>query len=189
MKKVENVKYSTALVFAILVSVGCSKQEPQTEISVNVSTKTSESNTKVTISDESFPEAPDFVLSDLSGKPVQLSEFKGKMVILNFWATWCGPCREEIPDFVDLYKKHMDKGLVIIGISLDQAGGDMVKAFVSRYKMNYPVLLTDNQVDNIYGGVYVIPTTFIISRNGRVVNKIIGNPGIEAFKREIDQWL
>ena len=101
MKKVENVKYSTALVFAILVSVGCSKQEPQTEISVNVSTKTSESNTKVTISDESFPEAPDFVLSDLSGKPVQLSELKGKMGILYFWALWVGPGRVDSRDVVE----------------------------------------------------------------------------------------
>ena len=189
MKKIENVKYSTTLVFALLLSVSCSKQESQTEINVQASTKTTELTAKVGISDASFPAAPDFVLSDLSGKPVQLSEFKGKMVILNFWATWCGPCREEIPDFVDLYKKHMDKGLIIIGISLDQAGEKMVKTFVSRYKMNYPVLLTDNQVDNIYGGVYVIPTTFIINRNGRVVNKIIGNPGIEVFKREIKQWL
>ncbi len=189
MKKIENAKYSAPLVFAILLSVSCSKQESQTETNVHASTKTSELTAKVGISDADFPEAPDFVLSDLAGKPVQLTEFKGKMVILNFWATWCGPCREEIPDFVDLYKKHKDRGLIIIGISLDQAGGDMVKSFVSRYKMNYPVLLTDNQIENSYGGVYSIPTTFIISRNGRVVNRFIGNPGIEAFKREINKWL
>ena len=187
MRKIEKVIFIFAPIFFLIA--GCSKHEAQTEVNMEAVTRTAEIFLNEEVSDSKYPEAPDFVLADLSGNPVQLSDFKGKMIILNFWATWCGPCREEIPFFVEMYKKHKDDGLMILGISLDQAGVETVKHFADKYNMNYPVLLTDNQVHYVYGGIQAIPTSFIISRNGRVVNRFNGNPGEEAIKHEIEKWL
>src|SRR5690348_13547526 len=85
--------------------------------------------------------APDWHLSDVDGKPVKLSDFKGKVVILDFWATWCPPCRAEIPEFVAIQKKYADKGFTVIGISLDQQGASVVKSFMNQLGMNYPVVI------------------------------------------------
>ncbi|MDH7512324.1 MAG: TlpA disulfide reductase family protein [Clostridiales bacterium] len=122
--------------------------------------------------------APDFELTDLSGKKIALADYKGKVLFLNFWATWCPPCREEIPDFIEAYKENKDKGLEILGVSLDTKSKDFVIAFVEKYKINYPVVLeskskTQRLIDDYEPGQF-IPTTIIIDKQGRVRHKQVG---------------
>jgi len=133
--------------------------------------------------------APDFTLYTATGEPVQLSKYRGQVVILDFWATWCGPCRKEIPGFVNLYNQYRDKGLTIIGVSLDQKGWDVVKPFIQEYNINYPVVLGNSEVVNDYGGIRAIPTTFIIDRNGRVVDRVVGYHPESFFRQRIEPLL
>jgi peroxiredoxin len=115
------------------------------------------------------PKAPNFGLKSSKGEVVELAKLKGKVVVINFWATWCGPCRAEIPGFLDIYRKYKSRGLEIVGISLDENGWDVVKPFVQKYKIRYPVVLGDRKVVYDYGGIQAIPTTFIVDREGNVV--------------------
>ncbi len=115
------------------------------------------------------PIAPAWKLADLDGKPVSLADFKGKVVILDFWATWCAPCRDEIPGFVELQKKFADQGLVVVGVSMDQEGAAFVQRFVKEHGVTYPVVLGNPEVAAAYDGIDALPTTFIIDREGKVV--------------------
>lgn len=133
--------------------------------------------------------AADFVLEDLDGKSLKLFDFEGKVIILDFWATHCPPCRKEIPDFIKLYDKYRDKGLVIIGISLDRCGVEKVKSFCRENGVNYPVVTGDREVIASYGGIRYIPTTFIIDKNKNIVKKFIGYTSINVFEREIKALL
>jgi peroxiredoxin len=125
---------------------------------------------------EELQDAPLFTLNDVDGNSVSLSDYHGKVVFVNFWATWCPPCRAEIPDFVKLIDKYGDDGFVILGISVDQpADVHKIPGFVDQYKMNYPVLLdTRGEVVNLYGGVRAVPTTFVLNRDGKALGKIEG---------------
>jgi DsbE subfamily thiol:disulfide oxidoreductase len=118
--------------------------------------------------------APTWKLQSLDGKSVRFDDFKGKVVILDFWATWCGPCREEIPGLIDLQKKYEKQGLAVVGISLDDGDAEVVKAFVRKLGMNYPVLLGDDKVQQAFGGIDAIPATFVIDRHGHIVKKYVG---------------
>ena len=111
--------------------------------------------------------APEFSLKNLSGQTVRLADYRGKIVVLDFWATWCPPCRKEIPDFVQLQKDYGEKGVQILGISVDRGGTKLLTPFAEKYKINYPILLSDGKVDQAYGGITGIPTTFIIDQIGR----------------------
>jgi peroxiredoxin len=124
--------------------------------------------------------APAFTLQNLDGKNVKLSDFKGKVTIIDFWATWCPPCRAEIPDFIDLYKTYQKKGLVIIGIALDDK--PKVQKFVKDQKINYPILLGNQEIANLYGGISGIPTTFIIDRKGEIIKTFVGQRSKEDFE-------
>ena len=133
--------------------------------------------------------APGWELQDLAGKTVHLADFKGKVVILDFWATWCPPCRAEIPGFIDLQKKYQAQGLVIVGVSLDDAGVDTVKAFVQKMGMNYPVVMSDKNVISTYGNIEAIQTTFVIDRSGRIVKQHLGLTDESLFESEIKPLL
>ena len=157
---------------------------------------TAASATKTTISDnrpnsgsDSTTPALAWELKDVDGKLVKSSSFAGKVVILDFWATWCGPCRMEIPEFVELQRKYADKGLAVVGVSLDQGGASAVKGFMTRTGVNYPVVLADEAVVSAFGGVEAIPTTFVIDRRGRIVGKHIGYTEKSEFEAEIKSLL
>lgn len=133
--------------------------------------------------------APEWRLKDLDGKPVKLSDFKGKVVILNFWATWCPPCRQEIPDFIALQKQYADKGLVIVGVSLDEGGPALVKPFVKKMGINYPIVMGDQKTAAAYGGIQVVPTTFVIDKNGKIAAQHDGGADRATFESEIKPLL
>ncbi|MDY6844154.1 MAG: TlpA disulfide reductase family protein [Thermodesulfobacteriota bacterium] len=133
--------------------------------------------------------APDFALKDLEEKVVKLSDFKGKVVILNFWAMWCPPCRKEIPDLIDLYKTYKESNVQVIGISLDEMRTKKLKSFVQTYRINYPILLGNRKVVRDYGGIIGIPTSFIIDKKGVIYNRYSGYQKKEAFEQAIKKLL
>ncbi len=118
--------------------------------------------------------APDFELKDLDGKSVRLSDLKGKAVLLNFWATWCPPCKEEIPWFVDFQKQYGPQGLQIVGVSMDEAKPETIAKFAAEMHMNYPVLVGTDHVADLYGGVEALPTSFYIGRDGKIAKTVFG---------------
>lgn len=134
------------------------------------------------------PMAPDFSLTGLNGEKVDLNDYKGKVLMVDFWATWCGPCRVEIPGFVELQNRYRDQGFAIVGISKDD-GPEVVRDFYKEYKMNYPVALANDDVDQLYGGIIGLPTTFLIGRDGRIYAKHTGTTDISVFEQEIKTLL
>jgi thiol-disulfide isomerase/thioredoxin len=118
--------------------------------------------------------APDFTLESLEGKPVSLSELRGKAVLLNFWATWCGPCKIETPWLVELQTQYGPQGLQVVGVAMDDSGKEDIAKFAKDMGVNYPVLLGKEAVGDAYGGIPALPESFFIGRDGRIVDKIIG---------------
>jgi cytochrome c biogenesis protein CcmG/thiol:disulfide interchange protein DsbE len=112
--------------------------------------------------------APDFTLRDRAGAEIQLSHLKGKVVLLNFWATWCTGCKQEIPWFMDFQTKYKDDGLSVLGVSLDDEGWKVLKPYLAEHSMNYTVVLGNDAVADAYGGVDALPTTLLIDREGRI---------------------
>ena len=127
----------------------------------------------------------DFTMKDMDGKSVSLASYKGKVVLLNFWATWCGPCKAEIPGFVELQAKYGDT-LAIVGYSVDDTA-DKAKAFAAEYKINYPILLGEGREDvqDAYGPIWGIPASFLISKDGKVCKKHLGIAPRNVFDKEI----
>jgi len=138
---------------------------------------------------QSKQKAPDFTLRSADGKTYQLSKLQGKVVVVNFWATWCGPCRREIPDFIEVFRKYQGEGLEIVGISLDQGGWNDVTPFLKQNKINYPVVLGDDKISEEYGGINAIPTTFIIDKNGYIVDTHVGMMSKAQLEAKIKQLL
>ena len=118
--------------------------------------------------------APDFALQSIDGKTVRLSDFRGKAVLLNFWATYCAPCRIEMPWFVELQDRYAAEGLQVVGVAMDDASPDDIEKFASELGVNYPILVGEETVGNAYGGVQFLPSTFYIGRDGKVVGKVFG---------------
>ncbi|MDO8677163.1 MAG: TlpA disulfide reductase family protein [Acidobacteriota bacterium] len=131
------------------------------------------------------PANMDFTMKDLDGQNVSLSSYKGKVVLLNFWATWCGPCKAEIPGFVELQEKYQGQ-LVIVGFSVDDTA-EKARAYATLYKMNYPILLGEGREDvqDAYGPIWGIPASFIISKDGRVCRKHLGIAPKAVFEKEV----
>jgi thiol-disulfide isomerase/thioredoxin len=129
--------------------------------------------------------APAWSLKDVSGKDVSSAQFAGKVVVVDFWATWCGPCREEIPGYIALQKKYGADKLAIVGVSLDQAGPGVVKAFMEKHGVNYPMVMGDDAAVAQFGGVEAIPTTFLIDRSGQIRDRKVGAMPAAEYERKI----
>jgi thiol-disulfide isomerase/thioredoxin len=132
--------------------------------------------------------APPFSLIDLNGRKLELADHKGKVVLLDFWATWCGPCQIEIPGFVELQERYRDQGLVIIGVAMDNSP-EPVREFYREFRMNYPVVMGDERISELYGGILGLPTTFVIGRDGRIYSKHVGATAVSDIEEEIRQLL
>ena len=132
--------------------------------------------------------APEFSLQDLSGKPLDLAGYNGKVVLLNFWATWCTPCRGEIPQFVDFQNTYGPQGLQLLGISMDD-DPKPVREFYQQFRMNYPVAIGNATVAESYGGILGLPVTFLIAPDGRIAAKYVGATDMAALQQKIQSLL
>ncbi len=129
--------------------------------------------------------APEFSLKDATGATVKLADYRGKVVLLNFWATWCGPCKVEIPWFMDFEKTYKDRDFAVLGVSMDDDGWQSVKPYVRDRKINYRMVIGTDELAQLYGGVDSLPTTFIIDRDGRIAAHHIGLVGKSDYENEI----
>src|SRR5215472_15191937 len=133
--------------------------------------------------------APDFSLESLDGKHMRLSDWRGKAVLLNFWATWCGPCKIEMPWFVELQKQYGPQGLQVIGVAMDDSSQEDIEKFVKEMGVNYPILIGKEAVGQDYGGVNVLPTTFFLDRDGKIVAREFGLQSRSVFVDNIKKAL
>lgn len=143
---------------------------------------------------QSFQLAPEFELQNLDGSMLKLSDLRGKVILLDFWATWCGPCRAGIPHLNDLYAAHKEEGLEIVGVSVDRdrgntSGMDLVRQFTQKIRMDYPLVMADARTVNAYGGIRSIPTAFLIDRDGRVRKRYVGLQQKSVFERDMKELL
>lgn len=149
--------------------------------------KTSATSGKATTEDRK--PAPEFSLKDGDGRTVSLAGYRGKVVLLNFWATWCGPCKFEIPWFKEFEQNYKDRGFAVLGVSMDEEGWDVVKPFVAELQVNYRILMGDDTTAQLYGGVNSLPTSFLIDREGRIASVHVGLVGKGDYEDEIERLL
>jgi cytochrome c biogenesis protein CcmG/thiol:disulfide interchange protein DsbE len=133
--------------------------------------------------------APDFTLPAVDGSMVSMSDYRGKVVLVDFWATWCPPCQEMIPVLSKLNKRYSDKGLVILGVSLDRDGLEVLGSFVHENMIPYKVIMGDTRIGNAFGGVSTIPTLYIVDRDGRLVRKLTGYHSFGQLEEQVKKYL
>lgn len=187
-------KFSAALLLAtsvVLAGVSCAKTESEAESKAAVAASPT-AGIPPLLAKPALPilkKAPSWTLKDVDGREVKSTDFKGKVVVIDFWATWCPPCRKEIPDYIAMQKKYADRGLVILGISLDEITPAEVKAFGEKLKMNYPILVGDADTADAFGGIEGLPTAFVIDREGNVRHVKVGLANAEAYEKLIASLL
>ena len=176
-----------AVAFAVLISgaVACSPRKEDQPPKPKV---TADGTAKPAATIAALPKlgaAPAWTLQDLAGKPVSSADLKGKVVVVDFWATWCGPCKMEIPGYIALQQKYGKDGLVIVGVSLDQGGPEVVKPFAEKNGINYPLVMGDEGIVAAFGGVEGIPTTFLIDRSGQIRDRKVGAEETAVYEKKI----
>ncbi len=134
-------------------------------------------------------QAPDFVLPTLAGDSLRLSELRGQIVVVNFWATWCAPCLEEIPELIALHDELNPHGLTVLGVAIDEEGEVLVRPFAERLGITYPVLLDDGAVAEAFGGVWALPTTYVIDPEGQIMQRVIGLFPVKEMHSEFRKML
>ncbi|MCH8119361.1 MAG: TlpA family protein disulfide reductase [Planctomycetes bacterium] len=184
------IKLFCLILVLTFIAAGCKKKEPEPQQQDQAKVEAEEKPT----GDKAPPgpgakPAPSFTLQDLKGNQISLSDFKGKVVILDFWATWCPPCVVEIPHFIALYEQYKDQGFAMVGISVDLEGISVVKSFALKHRVNYPILMADGQVQKAYGGISNIPTTFVIDSAGNIRRKYVGYKDKAVFEADIKALL
>jgi cytochrome c biogenesis protein CcmG/thiol:disulfide interchange protein DsbE len=153
---------------------------------------------KVTLSSAAVRPAPDLTLKDLDGKSLSLAQYKGKVVLVNFWATWCEPCQVEIPWLIEMQQKYADKGFTVLGIAMDEEGASVVTPWVnkerfdvngSKSQMNYPIVIGDDAAADKFGGLLGYPTSVLINRDGKIVKRITGIISYDEISKSIESQL
>lgn len=133
--------------------------------------------------------APAFALQDADGRTANLADYRGKVVVLNFWATWCTPCKIEIPWFVNFERQYKDRGFAVLGVAMDNEGWDVVRPFLAESGINYRVLMTDEKTRELYGGIEEVPTTYLIDRDGRIARTHLGLVSRDIYEKDIKTLL
>ena len=133
--------------------------------------------------------APGFQLTTLDGTPITRDSLRGRVVLLNFWATWCPPCRVEMPGFQEVYDEHRDAGFVVLGVSTDAVGRATVREFLREEGISYPVAMANGEIVNAYGGARVLPTSFLIDREGRIRHEVRGYFAEVALRQAVQRLL
>jgi thiol-disulfide isomerase/thioredoxin len=170
----------------LAVSAGCgSATETKTTTAVKAEKSVKTVTSKPAVDTSQLQAAPAWALVDLAGKPVTSESLKGKVVIVDFWATWCGPCRAAIPHLMDLHKLYKDKGFEVVGVSLDQQGPAVVQSFVTQHEIPYTIAMGNQKIVSDFGGVRGIPTAFIISQDGKIYRKIVGLVPREQYEKDV----
>ena len=196
------MKYKVSINFFFIIVIliwGCDNSSAQLGSKSSNKKSLIAQNTNSDKSDDNLILAPNFTLANLKGDLVSLDDLKGKVILLNFWGTWCGPCRVEIPDFIKLMNKHKDNGLEIVGITLTSGSPDRISSFASQWGINY-TLLTDiegdetQNVTTLYGKatgrqIRGIPTTFLIDRDGFIRQSYVGPRSEQVFYKDIQPHL
>jgi thiol-disulfide isomerase/thioredoxin len=182
MKKITIIVVTVAVMIGLMFYADRVTRKPKQALSVS------------TMSASGKP-APEVKLQDLDGKEVALSDLRGKVVFVNFWATWCGPCQDEIPSLIDLQNQYASKGFTVVGIAMDEEGKSVVAPFVAKelydvkgqkLHINYPILLGTDEASDRFGGILGYPTSFLISRNGTQLMKFQGPPDLEVITQAIE---
>ena len=187
-KTLSVIGVGSALACALLWT-GCSDFSPP-KPAPKVSQEQKPAAAQFNLSDAVGQPTPQFKLKDGDGQTVRPADYKGKVVLLDFWATWCGPCKIEIPWFMDFERQFKDQGFAVVGVSMDEDGWTAIKPYVQNMKMNYRVLLGNDDVSTAYGGLDSLPTTLLIDRQGRIASVHVGvSMGKEEFKNAIVQLL
>lgn len=180
----------TALLMALAIVAGCADPSDQERPRID-----SMASAEVDLPppelppEDSLQMAPAFALPSLEGDTLRLEDVRGQVALVNFWATWCAPCRVETPDLVELYETLHDDGFTVVGIAMDRGGADIVQPFVDEYEVPYPVVLGDDAVAAAFDDVYGLPTTFVLDRQGRVVRRILGRVDPVALRSLVQQLL
>jgi peroxiredoxin len=137
-------------------------------------------------------QAPDFQVKDANGQTFRLSDYKGKVVLLNFWATWCGPCKREIPWFTEFERTYKDRGFAVVGVALDDDGWEAVRPFLTAHQMNYRVAVGNMEIERLYSGgagIESVPTTFLIDREGKIARTHVGLVNKGNYQNELEELL
>lgn len=163
------IRITAACAAALLATAACSSEKVRAAVKAEKDRKP----------------AADFTLKDVNGRTVRLSDYRGKVVLLNFWATWCGPCKIEIPWFMQFEQELKDRGFAVLGVAMDDEGWDAVKPYIEQHKINYRIVLGNDSVADTYGGVDALPTTFLIDRDGRIAAKHQGLVSRSEYQNEI----
>jgi len=132
---------------------------------------------------------PDHEFELEGGEPIRMSDFRGQVLMVNYWATWCGPCRREIPELVRLKEEHGSKGFEIIGVSVDEEGFDVINPFLKEFDVNYPIVVDDYTYGDKLGGVYMVPTTYVVDRDGNIVFRKIGEIKVDNILPKLEPLL
>lgn len=171
---------SVILLVAALAVITISCSQPEPEVSHKAVNPAQYPNLKP---------APNFSLKDENGATVTLANYQGKVLLLNFWATWCGPCKIEIPWFMEFEKQYKNRGFEVLGVAMDDDGWKAVKPYVADHKVNYRVVLGNDTVATSYGGIEALPTTFVITPNGKILTSHIGLVSRDNYVKEIESLL
>lgn len=174
-----------ALVLALIVVIGlaaCQLPSP------NSRQRAGAESTPAQKAEAPLPRMPSFTLKDVSGRDVSSEQWRGKVLLVDFWATWCPPCRKEMPEFEELYKRYQERGFMVIGISLDFDEKDVIK-FAKELGITYPLLMSTSPVQEQWGGLRGIPTTFLVDRTGVIRKTIVGFEYKDAFEAELKKLL
>jgi cytochrome c biogenesis protein CcmG/thiol:disulfide interchange protein DsbE len=188
--KISSNKDSSIFVIAFVITLiltGCSNADTKTN-SQSAGTATASSAAGQTADNgQKLKDAPDFTLNNMDGEPFTLSEHEDEVVVLNVWATWCPPCRKEIPDFIEIQKEMRDEDVLFVGVSVDKEGWEVVKPFAKKYGINYQLVVDDGTINQKYGPFRGIPTTFIINKKGKVEYVAPGMINREALQPVLEK--